>query len=41
MLPQQDFVFYPVIIFQIDIHYYKGSGLRKLQNYIYIYTSEN
>ena len=24
MLPQQNFVFYPVIIFQIDFHYYKG-----------------
>ena len=34
MLPQQDFVFYPVIIIQIDFHYYKGNDLRTLQNYI-------
>ena len=34
MLPQQDFVFYPVIIIQIDFHYNKGNGLRTLQNYI-------
>ena len=35
MLPQQDFVSYPVITFQIDFHYYRGNCLRTLQNYIY------
>ena len=40
MLPQQDFVFYPVIIFQIGFHYHKGNGLRTLQNYMYNILSQ-
>jgi len=40
MLPQQNFVFYPVIIFQIDFHYYRGNGLRTLQNYMYNILSQ-
>ena len=39
-IPQQDFVFYPDIIFQIGFHYHKGNGLRTLPNYMYNILSQ-